>query len=39
MWQGSKFRFSTPPDFDIIETIVNKANDLKMKPTQKRMRC
>ena len=27
--QGSKFRFSTPPDFDIIETIVNKANELK----------
>ena len=27
--QGSKFRFSTPPDFDIIETVVNKANELK----------
>jgi len=27
--QGSKFRFSTPPDFDIIETVVNKANQLK----------
>ena len=27
--QGSKFRFSTPPDFDIIETVVGKANDLK----------
>ena len=27
--QGSKFRFSTPPDFDIIETIVEKANQLK----------
>ncbi len=27
--QGSKFRFSTPPDFDIVETIVNKANELK----------
>jgi hypothetical protein len=29
--QGSKFRFSTPPDFDIIETIVNKATELKNK--------
>ena len=27
--QGSKFRFSTPPDFDIIETVINKANELK----------
>ena len=29
--QGSKFRFSTPPDFDIIETVVNKASTLKSK--------
>jgi len=27
--QGSRFRFSTPPDFDIIETVVEKANKLK----------
>jgi hypothetical protein len=27
--QGSKFRFSTPPDFDIVETIVKKATELK----------
>jgi hypothetical protein len=27
--QGSRFRFSTPPDFDIIETIVGKAKELK----------
>jgi len=27
--QGSKFRFSTPPDFDIIQTVVNKASELK----------
>lgn len=27
--QGSIFRFSTPPDFDIIETVVGKANELK----------
>ena len=27
--QGSRFRFSTPPDFDIIETVVNKAAELK----------
>ena len=27
--QGSRFRFSTPPDFDIIDTVVKKANDLK----------
>jgi hypothetical protein len=27
--QGSRFRFSTPPDFDIIETVINKANELK----------
>ena len=29
--QGSKFRFSTPPDFDIIDTVVNKASELKNK--------
>jgi len=27
--QGSKFRFSTPPDFDIVETVINKATELK----------
>ena len=27
--QGSKFRFSTPPDFDIVETVINKAKELK----------
>lgn len=27
--QGSTFRFSTPPDFDIIETVVGKAKELK----------
>ena len=27
--QGARFRFSTPPDFDIIETVIGKANDLK----------
>ena len=27
--QGSRFRFSTPPDFDIVETVVNSANELK----------
>jgi len=27
--QGSKFRFSTPPDFDIVETVVNKAKQIK----------
>ncbi len=27
--QGSRFRFSTPPDFDIIETVLGKANELK----------
>lgn len=27
--QGTKFRFSTPPDFDIIETVVGKAKALK----------
>lgn len=29
--QGSTFRFSTPPDFDIMETIVNEATELKTK--------
>lgn len=29
--QGSRFRFSTPPDFDIMETIVNEATELKNK--------
>jgi hypothetical protein len=27
--QGSSLRFSTPPDFDIIETVINKADKLK----------
>ncbi|MCF8403694.1 MAG: FIST C-terminal domain-containing protein [Bacteroidales bacterium] len=27
--QGSKLRFSTPPDFDIIETVISKADELK----------
>jgi hypothetical protein len=27
--QGSALRFSTPPDFDIIETVINKADELK----------
>ncbi len=27
--QGSRFRFSTPPDFDIMETIVQQATQLK----------
>lgn len=29
--QGSRFRFSTPPDFDIIDTVVGTAADLKNK--------
>lgn len=29
--QGSKFRFSTPPDFDIMDTIMDKATELKNK--------
>jgi hypothetical protein len=27
--QGSRLRFSSPPDFDIIDTVIKKANDLK----------
>jgi len=27
--QGARFRFSTPPDFDIIENVVGKADELK----------
>lgn len=27
--QGSPLRFSTPPDFDIIETVIDKADKLK----------
>ncbi len=27
--QGSRFRFSTPPDFDIVETVIEKAIALK----------
>ena len=27
--QGTKLRFSMPPDFDIVETVINKANELK----------
>lgn len=29
--EGSTFRFSTPPDFDIIETVIEKAKHLKEK--------
>jgi hypothetical protein len=27
--EGSSFRFSTPPDFDIVETVLEKAGDLR----------
>ena len=27
--QGSPLRFSTPPDFDIIETVISKAGEIK----------
>ena len=27
--QGSKLRFSMPPDFEIVETVIEKANELK----------
>lgn len=27
--QGARFRFSTPPDFDIVETVVKKAKEIK----------
>ena len=33
--QGSRFRFSTPPDFDIIETVINKATELKNEAHEK----
>jgi hypothetical protein len=29
--QGSRLRFSTPPDFDIIDTVISKADELKNK--------
>lgn len=29
--QGSAFRFSMPPDFDVIDTVVGKASELKKK--------
>lgn len=28
--EGARFRFSTPPDFDIVETIVDKAKEIKL---------
>ena len=33
--QGSRFRFSTPPDFDIIDTVVATAAELKNKSQAK----
>ena len=27
--QGTKLRFSVPPDFDIVENVLEKANELK----------
>ncbi len=27
--EGSHFRFSTPPDFDIVETVVDKAKEIR----------
>lgn len=29
--QGSRLRFSTPPDFNVIETVISKADELKNK--------
>jgi hypothetical protein len=29
--EGSCFRFSTPPDFDIVETVVAKANEIRTR--------
>jgi hypothetical protein len=29
--QGSKVRFSVPPDFDVMDTVINQAKDLKEK--------
>ncbi len=29
--QGSTFRFSTPPEFDIVDTVLEKAGELKAK--------
>ena len=29
--KGSTFRFSTPPDFDIVDTVIKKADELKNK--------
>ncbi|MEO6695992.1 MAG: FIST N-terminal domain-containing protein [Ignavibacteria bacterium] len=31
LMEGVKFRFSMPPDFDIIDTVVSKAKELKDK--------
>ncbi len=33
--QGSSLRFSTPPDFDIIETVIDKADKLKKEQNAK----
>ena len=33
--QGTKFRFSTPPDFDIVDTVVQKARELKSETNAK----
>ena len=33
--QGSSLRFSTPPDFDIVETVINKADKLKTEQNAK----
>jgi hypothetical protein len=27
--EGARFRFSTPPDFDIVETVVDKAKEIR----------
>jgi hypothetical protein len=27
--QGSRFRFSTPPDFEIVDTVISKANEFR----------
>jgi hypothetical protein len=32
--QGSSFRFSTPPDFDIIDTVINSAREMKNKTNE-----
>ncbi len=37
--EGSKFRFSHPPDFEVIDTVIESSREIRDKNYRKLMRC